>query len=539
MTYESFLTRFEKTKPTSTGVMARCPAHEDGSASLSIARAKDGGVLVHCFAGCASNAIVGAMGLTVKDLFAKEAEPSKPFVPVQTKPTAPSDSVKPIIEKIYSYTDSIGRELYQAIRLKPKSFRQRHFVDGKWVWNMEGVERVLYRLPEVEKSQTVWIVEGEKDADNLNDLGFMATCNAGGAGKWLDGYTETLSKKDIVLCGDNDEPGRKHMELVFESIATKAKSVKIVKLPATFKDASDFIASFKETKESFNALSSLEQSATPHIGGVKLPVYSMADISPFYKKQVEQADTIKLNLGNWLPTLRRIRPLIPGELCLIIGDTGTGKTAILQNIALTSGLPTLLFEMELPMELLFERFFALRAKLSCREIEEEYKINGGFSHAALMEQFPNIFICPESRMTLESLESIILKSELKIGTKPALVLIDYVQLIQGAGSRYEKTSDIAEGLKVLAKSTQTIIVVTSQVARQKEDEEIGLHSGKDSGSLENSAGLVVGAWRDSEDVRLLNLRVLKCTKGGSGLEIKCNFDGEKMTITERPFNENH
>ena len=118
-------------------------------------------------------------------------------------------------------------------------------------------------------------------------------------------------------------------------------------------------------------------------------------------------------------------------------------------------------------------------------------------------------------------------------TAPVLVLIDYVQLIQGAGNRYEKTSNIAEGLKVVAKTTGVIMVIASQVARRDGDEEIGLHSGKDSGALENSAGLVIGAWRDDEDATLMTLKVLKSTKGGSGLIIPCNFNGSKMTITER------
>lgn len=531
MNYEAFIARFEKVKPTAKGVMAKCPAHEDGSASLSIGRANDGGVLVKCFAGCSAESICGAMGLTVKDLFAKQVAPQKPFVPLRTeKEEEPKE--KPVVDKIYSYTDSIGRELYQAVRLKPKSFRQRHAVDGKWIWNMDGVERVLYRLPMVTASETVWIVEGEKDADNLCSLGFTATCNVGGAGKWLDGYSEALAGKNVVICGDNDKPGKNHVELVFDSIAKKAKMVKIIKLPESVKDVSDYIATFSDEKDAKKALDDLEQLAVPHLAGVKLPVFSMADISPLYKKQVDAAGHVKLDLGKWIPSFRRIRPLIPGELCLIIGDTGTGKTAMLQNIAITSGLESLLFEMELPMELLFERFFALRAKVSCRDIELEYKSNGAFDSDAIMQQFPKIYICPESKMTLDALESVVMKSELKIGTKPALVLIDYVQLIQGSGSRYEKTSDVAEGLKILAKTTQTIVVVTSQVSRQS-DEEIGLHSAKDSGSLENSAGLVIGAWRDQSDAQLLKMKVLKCTKGGAGLTVDCDFDGEKMLICER------
>jgi hypothetical protein len=69
--------------------------------------------------------------------------------------------------------------------------------------------------------------------------------------------------------------------------------------------------------------------------------------------------------------------------------------------------------------------------------------------------------------------------------------------------------------------------------------EPSLHSAKESGSIENSCGLLLGAWRSSEDGGLLNIRVLKSTKGGAGKHVKCNFDGSRMIITERSnFDEN-
>jgi len=538
MTYESFIELFEKRKAAGRGVSVRCPSHEDGTASLSIGRSRDGGVILKCFAGCRTEDIVARMGLTMKDLFA-ETKPTPGYKwhpPAVTAATTSSEEPeeRPVLDKIYSYTDALGRELYQALRLKPKSFRQRHRVGDDWVWNMDGVERVLYRLPEVMKSETVWIVEGEKDADNLAALGFCSTCNVGGAGKWLDGYTESLIGKEVVLCGDNDDAGRKHIELVFDSISVKAKSVRIVKLPETIKDASDYIVTFADPALARLALSELASAATPHIGGIRMPVYSMADIEPIYQRQVAQSKSVMLDLGLWLPSLKNaIRPLIPGEVVLLLGDTGTGKSALLQNIAVYSKLTSLFFELELPPELMFERFMAIKNNVDCSMVEQEYRTNAMFGPVAMMKFFPNIFICPESGITAAQLESIILRSELKIGSKPVVVLIDYVQLMRGKGDRYEKTSDLAEGLKVIAKTTRTIIVVASQVSRASSDEEIGIHSGKDSGALENSAGLVLGAWRTDKDPKLMEVKVLKSTKGGAGLIVHCNFDGSRMRITER------
>jgi KaiC/GvpD/RAD55 family RecA-like ATPase/5S rRNA maturation endonuclease (ribonuclease M5) len=535
MKYEEFIARFEKQKPTQRGVMVVCPAHDDSpkTPSLSVSKSRDGGVLLKCFANCTAESVVASLGLTMKDLFAEEK--AKLFTPPKSRATTPESTERPTIEKIYSYRDSAGREVYQAIRLKPKSFRQRHQVNGAWVWTMEGVERVLYRLPEVLKANVVWIVEGEKDADNLVALGFCATCNVGGAGKWLDAYTESLDGKEVVLCGDGDEPGRAHVKLVFDSIAGTAKNVKVVNLPESTKDVSDYIASFRTNSEASSALSQMASEAHPHIRGVSLPIYTIAELEDDYRRFVRSMDANSFSLGNWLPSLGKLRPLVPGELVFIIGDTGTGKTGLLQGIAKAAlPLPTLMFQLELPRELMFERFAAMATKLECCYVEDAYRsADESLSHE-LNQHLRNLFVCSESRLTVQKIENLIMRAELKIGERPRVVLVDYIQLIGGKGpNRREKISDIAEDLKVMAKATRTIVIVTSQISRNKEEVEPNLHSAKESGSIESSCGLLLAAWRDQKDGRLLHLKVLKSTKGGAGLHVECNFDGPRMMITER------
>jgi hypothetical protein len=57
---------------------ARCPAHADRSPSLSIRERDDGALLVHCWAGCDADAIVGAAGLGLADLFPARSSSGKP-----------------------------------------------------------------------------------------------------------------------------------------------------------------------------------------------------------------------------------------------------------------------------------------------------------------------------------------------------------------------------------------------------------------------------------------------------------------------------
>ncbi len=162
----------------------------------------------------------------------------------------------------YDYADADGQLLYQVCRFQPKDFRQRRpDGNGGWHWNMRGVERVLYRLPEVLRAGQVCIAEGEKDVDCLVGAGFNATCNPGGAGKWRDEYSETLRGKEIVVFPDVDEPGRKHAAEVVESLSGSASVVRCVNLPAGFKDVSDYIGSLPPTASAADAIQRLIDDA--------------------------------------------------------------------------------------------------------------------------------------------------------------------------------------------------------------------------------------------------------------------------------------
>ncbi|MEO1220242.1 MAG: hypothetical protein AAFY42_02670, partial [Pseudomonadota bacterium] len=102
----------------------------------------------------------------------------------------------------YRYETEGGELLHEVIRLEPKSFRQRR-PDGKggWLWNMKGIAPTLYNLPRVREAaargELVLVVEGEKDADRLNALGLVATCNAGGAGKFKPEHAAQLDQLDL------------------------------------------------------------------------------------------------------------------------------------------------------------------------------------------------------------------------------------------------------------------------------------------------------------------------------------------------------
>lgn len=129
----------------------------------------------------------------------------------------------------YTYQDADMTPVFRVYRMTHpehgKTFLQQA-ANGKW--SMKDVTKVLYRLPRVLSSPVAIVVEGEKDVETLISAGFVATCNAGGAGKWDDSYSDCLIGKDVAIIPDNDEEGAKHAKLVAGSLAGKAKSIRIV-----------------------------------------------------------------------------------------------------------------------------------------------------------------------------------------------------------------------------------------------------------------------------------------------------------------------
>lgn len=142
------------------------------------------------------------------------------------------------ITATYDYVDEDGEVLFQVVRYHPKDFRQRRpdpsAQDG-WSWSIKGVRLIPYRLPDVIEAialeKLVCIVEGEKDAEALWRRGIPATCNAGGAGKWPEGFAEFFRGAHVLILPDNDEAGRKHRDIVGASLKPVAASVRVLELP--------------------------------------------------------------------------------------------------------------------------------------------------------------------------------------------------------------------------------------------------------------------------------------------------------------------
>lgn len=241
-------------------------------------------MLLHCHRGCSQEAVIQA--LRARGLW--------PDAPRHLRSNAK-------VAVTYDYRDESGVLLFQVVRLEPKGFYlRRPDGHGSWIKNLDGVRRVLYRLPEVlaaPADATVCGVEGEKDADRLAALGIVATTNPGGAGKWSPEYSDALRGRHLAILPDNDDPGRAHAQQVAQALHGVAASAKIVELPGLPEkgDVSDYLDA-GGTRESLEALVAKTPEWTP------APVPDLAllldETVAFIRQYVvlapEQADTLAL-----------------------------------------------------------------------------------------------------------------------------------------------------------------------------------------------------------------------------------------------------
>lgn len=227
-----------------------CPFHDDSSPSLSVSH--EG---YYCF-GCGAKGDVIRFVQDIEEISAIESyrrlADDVGFRPGEIRPAirervTQQAKAPPVLREIgrlvavYDYTDERGGLLYQVCRYDPKEFRQRRPNGaGGFEWKVKDVRQVLYHLAEVLKADTVHLCAGEKDADNLRILGFVATTNAGGEKRWDDSFAEALRGRAVIIWTDNDKAGVDRETRLLRKLASVTKSLRAVRTPQG-KDVSEWI----------------------------------------------------------------------------------------------------------------------------------------------------------------------------------------------------------------------------------------------------------------------------------------------------------
>jgi hypothetical protein len=221
------------------------PGHTPADRSLSITLADNqDGFICHSFAGddpiqC-KDYIRERLSLPAfepKRIGNDKARASEDDIAKAVMAAVAATSAPAIIEAKYDYTDADGTLLYQVLRLKPKNFRYRRpDANGGWV-DGRGDRIVPYRLPELLKypDGTVFVCEGEKDADRVASLDLCSTNVASGG--W-EQCAPVMTGRDVIILRDSDETGAKRALEAATALWGKAKTIRIVGMPDGAKDVS-------------------------------------------------------------------------------------------------------------------------------------------------------------------------------------------------------------------------------------------------------------------------------------------------------------
>lgn len=311
---------------SSGGWDALCPAHDDHTPSLHVDVGDNGSVICDCRSRkCSKEAIVAAIGLTMRDLYPPgdtsprrgRGRPPKTATPKPTSGgddsqsgsrrsnrSANSETDEPTADQRevarFDYLDAAGKLAYQAIRFEPgangrsKDFKLRRPVGKRiapgprtipptiepiWDYHVKGhVPLILYRLNEIvtaDPGSTVYIAEGEGKAEAMRRLGLLATCNPMGAGKWsvLDQSltARVLAPHRVVILPDNDQSGFDHARDVagrlLSSVTPPSGGVLILELPGLDRkgDVIDWIAAGPENDG--NAIAAMVHTRAVDAGG--------------------------------------------------------------------------------------------------------------------------------------------------------------------------------------------------------------------------------------------------------------------------------
>lgn len=266
MNLTDFMARVELSglRKNGDGYLARCPAHPDRNASLSIGEGDDGRLLLHCFAGCSLDAILEALHLDARDLFADNRKggggsscPSKSPATVQPRPgctlaqyaqakALPLGFLRGLglSDMTYlgapalrvPYLDADGTTTAVRFRM---ALSKAQGGDQRFAWR-SGSKPCLYGLQRLVEARAVgWVVlvEGESDAQTLWCHGFPAL-GLPGANTWRAEWAELLDGVERIYVVIEPDSGGEAMLKWLAGSAIRER-VLLIRLPDGIKDPSE------------------------------------------------------------------------------------------------------------------------------------------------------------------------------------------------------------------------------------------------------------------------------------------------------------
>lgn len=462
-------------------------------------------------------------------------------------PPAPAKKavkVKPVevSRESYIYRDKAGKELYRVNRVDFADGSKQCYQECNGKRTLPPEIRTLYNLDMIHGcTDLIYLCEGEKTADALTQCELVATTNPLGSKNWNDSYASLLQGMSVVVMPDADEHGEVWRDKVMKSLEGVAHQVQVVSIPDRFikkhpeytgHDYADMAKEYGDSK-CMEWLSGQVATAKILQNGVDRAILGIP--SDGFKEMKRKADagitSDVFNLNEWLPSLDLV--VNKGDLVTIMAGTGVGKTRALHNIPYyISSINCAMFDLELSFETLVERYTAMHNGISVRNVKERMARGFGLEEPNLT----NVFIQKMTGLTVTKIKERVDMIEQITQQKIHAVGLDYVGLMAGKGSAYEKTSDNVEEFKAFISDTDRVGLMSTQVSRPA-DKETGMFecpspfSAKNSGSIENSSQILLGVWRPTTDGRVMKCRCLKYSHGESPSH-DINLIADDLRITE-------
>ena len=282
---------------------------------------------------------------------------------------------------------------------------------------------------------------------------------------------------------------------------------------------------------------------------------SLETIEREYAEYVRNLDALSIHFG--IRELdERTGGFQLGEVVTLIARTGVGKSAIAQNViknvlARYPDSGVVFFSLEMPRLQAFERQLQIHAGKKRDEVTWAYR--RGERSAVGAEEFlarckDRLSIIDTPGISLSEIQRRVSAMQALKRVKPVrLVVIDYLGYL-GGGSRdaslVERTSELARGVKRLAKDLGAVVFLIAQTSRHGGDgsNEVTVTDARDSGAIEDSADFLIGCWRPELAAGLsaegfmevegqLRFRILKARRGMQA-RFQARFEGETLRVLE-------
>lgn len=196
------------------------------------------------------------------------------------------------------------------------------------------------------------------------------------------------------------------------------------------------------------------------------------------------------------------------DLIIVAARPSMGKTSFALNlaysVALSYKLPVAIFSLEMSKEQLVQRLLASEARIESNRLRKGNISQNEWeqlTHAiGILSETP-IFIDDTPNITVTEMRSQARRLQAEQGGQMGLILIDYLQLMEGSGeNRVQELSKITRSLKGLARELNVPIITLSQLSRGVEartNKRPMMSDLRESGAIEQDADLVIMLYRDS------------------------------------------